>query len=330
MGRFSHLATQPEPGPAGMIQWKLLGRRDEPSEGHPAPPVPPDFQVGQRPYDRALVESGRASLTWIGHASFLLVLGGLRILIDPILAPHLGIGSIGPSKRLVPPGIPLEDLADIDVVLLTHNHRDHTDEHTLSRIIAAHAIDPQKRGKKTAPIRPRFVVPLGNGALLAKLGAGAIDELDWWQTITIGQVEITLVPARHWSMRMPWDRNDALWGGFVIRGPEGSAYHSGDTGFFDGFAEIGRRFSPIDWAMLPVGAYAPRWFMAPQHMSPEDSAEAARMLGARSFVAMHWGTYKLTDEPLGEGPELARAAFCKTPEDASRLWVLDIGETRRL
>jgi len=176
VGRFSHLATQPEPGPAGMIQWKLLGRRDEPSEGHPAPPVPPDFQVGQRPYDRALVESGRASLTWIGHASFLLVLGGLRILIDPILAPHLGIGSIGPSKRLVPPGIPLEDLADIDVVLLTHNHRDHTDEHTLSRIIAAHAIDPQKRGKKTAPIRPRFVVPLGNGALLAKLGAGAIDE----------------------------------------------------------------------------------------------------------------------------------------------------------
>ena len=328
MGRFSHLATQPERGPADMIKWKIAGVRDDPKDA-PAIVVPPDFKVGQRAYDRGLVESGKASLTWIGHASFLLVLGGLRVLIDPILAPHMGL-AVGPSKRLAPPGIPIDELADIDVVLLTHNHRDHFDEWTLSRIVAAHAMDPAKRGKKTAPIRPRFVVPLGNGALLSKLGAGAIDEIDWWQTLRVGQIEITLVPSRHWSMRMPWDRNEALWGGFVIRGPEGAAYHSGDTGFFDDFAEIGRRFSPIDWAMLPVGAYSPRWFMEPQHMNPEESAKAADMLGARHFVAMHWGTYKLTDEPLGEGPERARAAFCKTPDDAARFWCLDIGETRRL
>ena len=329
MGRFSHLATQPERGPADMWKWKVARRRDDPADS-PSVVIPPDFKVGTRDYDRSLVESGRASLTWIGHASFLLVLGGLRILIDPILAPNMGIAGIGPTKRLVPPGVPLEDLANIDVVLLTHNHRDHTDEWTLSRIIAAHAIDPQRRGKKTAPIRPRFVVPLGNGALLEKLGAGAIDEIDWWQSIRVGQVEITLVPSRHWSMRVPWDRNEALWGGFVIRGPEGAAYHSGDTGFSDDFAEIGRRFSPIDWAMLPVGAYSPRWFMEPQHMNPEESVKAAEMLGARRFVAMHWGTYKLTDEPLGEGPERARAAFCKSPEDADRFWSLDVGETRRL
>ena len=327
MARFSHLATQPERGPADMLKWKLLGKRDD---GSPREAPPDDFRMALRAYDRSLVDSGKASLTWIGHASFLLVIGGLRVLIDPILAPHLGLAGLGPTKRLVPPGVPIEDLAEIDVVLLTHNHRDHFDEWTLSKIIAAHAVDPAKRGKKTAPLRPRFLVPTGNGALLAKLGAGAIDELEWWGSVTIGQVTITLVPSRHWSMRMPWDRNESLWGGYVIQGPEGAAYHSGDTGFFDGFAEIGRRFGPIDWAMLPVGAYAPRWFMEPQHMDPEESARAAEMLSARAFVAMHWGTYKLTDEPLGEGPARARAAFCKSPEDASRLWVLDIGETRKL
>lgn len=317
MGRYSHLATKPERGPADLLKWKLAARRDKTEDD--------GFVTPHRPYDRTLVESGRASLTWIGHASFLVVLGGLRILIDPILAPGLGL-----SKRLVAPGIPLADLADIDVVLITHNHRDHLDDATLSHILAAHAVHPAKLGKKSAPLRPRFIVPRGNGALLAKLGAGVIDELEWWETVRAGQVEITLVPARHWSMRMPWDRNESLWGGFVIRGPEGTAYHSGDTGFFDGFAEIGERVRGIDWAMLPIGAYAPRWFMEPQHMCPEEAAQASQLLAARTFVAMHWGTYKLTDEPAGEPPVRAREAFLKTRSDEERLWILDVGETRRL
>jgi len=323
MGKFTHLATKPERGPRDLVRWKLESRKNK---------LPDDtFVTPSRPYDKALVESARGSLTWIGHASFLLVVGGLRILIDPVLVPNLGVAGISPAKRLADPGIPLADLHDIDVVLITHNHRDHMDDWTLSRLIAAHAVGPKKLGKKNPPPRPRFVVPQGNGRTLAKLGAGAIDELDWWQSVTIGQVEITLVPARHWSMRMPWDRNEALWGGFVIRGPEGISYHSGDTAFFDGFAEIGRRLGPVDWAMLPIGAYAPRWFMEPQHMCPEEAAEAAQMLGARTFVAMHWGTFKLTDEPLGEPPVRARAAFRKTRDDDSdRLWILDVGESRRL
>jgi L-ascorbate metabolism protein UlaG (beta-lactamase superfamily) len=318
VGRFSHLATQPQRGPQHILKWKL---------GERPPPSPlDDFTVPFRDYDRSLVEGGHASLTWIGHASFLLVLGGLRILIDPILSPSLGPA----GKRLAPPGMKVADLADVDVVLITHNHRDHLDEWTLSRIVAAHAVKPGKLGKKSAPLRPRFVVPLGNGRTVSKLGAGAVDELDWWQSVRIGAVEITLVPARHWSMRTPWDRDESLWGGYVIRGPEGSAYHSGDTGFFDGFAEIGRRFGPIDWAMLPIGAYAPRWFMEPQHMCPEEAVQAAQMVSARTFVAMHWGTYKLTDEPFGEPPVRARAAFREAGGDDSRMWILDIGETRRL
>ncbi|MEZ4298918.1 MAG: MBL fold metallo-hydrolase [Polyangiaceae bacterium] len=323
MGKYSHLATQPERGPGDVLKWKLGSR------GEKAPP-PDGFQLAHRPYDRSLVESGRASLTWIGHASFLLVLGGLRILIDPILAPNLGIAGIGPTRRLVPPGIPAADLAEIDLILLTHNHRDHLDEPTLSGILAAHSVHPKKLGKKTPTLRPRFIVPQGNGALLAKLGAGAIDELEWWQSVRVGQVEITLVPARHWSMRMPWDRNESLWGGYVIRGPEGTAYHSGDTGFFEGFEEIGKRTGPIDWAMLPIGAYAPRWFMEPQHMCPEESVKALVMMEARTFVAMHWGTYKLTDEPLGEPPERAKTAYLTERTDLDRFWLLDAGETRKL
>jgi L-ascorbate metabolism protein UlaG (beta-lactamase superfamily) len=174
------------------------------------------------------------------------------------------------------------------------------------------------------------VVPLGNGDLLRSLGAEKVTELDWWQATDLGTIEVTLVPSRHWSMRYPWDRNEALWGAFVVRSSEGTAYHSGDTAFFDGFADIARRFGRIDWAMLPIGAYEPRWFMEPQHMAPEEAVEAARVLDARHLVAMHWGTFRLTDEPTAEPPERARAAFAAMVAGGRDLWILDIGETRRL
>jgi L-ascorbate metabolism protein UlaG (beta-lactamase superfamily) len=270
---------------------------------------PGGFTTPRREPDRSLVAGTDAQLTWIGHASFLFTLGGKRILVDPIFAPRLG-----PVSRLTPPGLPLEDLPPIDLVLVTHNHRDHLDPWTLSRLGPA----------------PAYVTPLGNGALLRKVGASSVTELDWWQSFTFGDLEITLVPARHWSMRFPWDRNDALWGGFVVRGPEGAVYHSGDTAFFDGFSEIGRRLGPIDWAMLPIGAYEPRWFMEPQHMGPEEAVEAAHLVGAKHLVAMHWGTFRLTDEPIAEPPIRARARWIEQGRDENLLWILDVGETRSL
>ena len=304
MGRFDDRATQPRRGPKDIFRWKVLdaiaGRNRQDPGG---------FVTPRRDPDRALIQGTEAQLTWIGHASFLFTLGGKRILVDPIFAPR-----IGPVSRLTPPGLPIEDLPPIDVVLVTHNHRDHLDPWTLSRLGSG----------------PAYVAPLGNGALLTKLGAATVTELDWWKSVTLGPLEITLVPARHWSMRFPWDRNDALWGGFVVRGPEGTVYHSGDTAFFDGFTEIGRRCGPIDWAMLPIGAYEPRWFMEAQHMGPEDAVEAARLLDARRLVAMHWGTFRLTDEPTDEPPIRARAAWRDRGEDEKNLWILDVGETRRL
>jgi L-ascorbate metabolism protein UlaG (beta-lactamase superfamily) len=307
MGRFDHLATQPARGPRDILRWRVVDALAGRNRTDPG-----GFVTPRREPDRALIDAGGPQLTWIGHASFLLTLGGKRILVDPVFSKRLG-----PVSRLTAPGIELAALPPIDVVLVTHNHRDHLDPWSLARVA------PDLRA-------PHFVVPLGNGDLVKSLGAEKVTELDWWQSTDLGSLEITLVPARHWSMRYPWDRNDMLWGGFVIRSSEGVAYHSGDTAFFDGFAEIGKKLGKIDWAMLPIGAYEPRWFMEPQHMGPEEAVEAARLLDARRLVAMHWGTFKLTDEPIAEPPVRARAAFEKAADADRELWILDVGETRRL
>lgn len=307
MGRFDDRATTPNRGFKDVLRWRFgLGGSDA---ERPRREATGAFTPPRRAPDAGLLGSGDAQLTWIGHATFLLTLGGKRILIDPVFAPK-----IGPIPRISPPGIALQDLPPIDLVLITHNHRDHLDAWTISRLGNG----------------PSYIAPLGHRSLLEKLGATRVTELDWWQSTEIGSLVITLVPARHWSMRFPWDRNDMLWGGYTLRGPEGIAYHSGDTGFFDGFAEIGQRTGPIDWAMLPIGAYEPRWFMAPQHMNPQEAVEAARLLQARTMVAMHWGTFRLTDEPLAEPPVRAREAHRGRGAADDSLWVLDIGETRPL
>jgi L-ascorbate metabolism protein UlaG (beta-lactamase superfamily) len=198
--------------------------------------------------------------------------------------------------------------------VVTHDHRDHMDVASLRRLGPS----------------PLYVVPLGNGARITKLGHPRVVELDWWQTHREGALEITLVPARHWSMREPWNRNDTLWGGYVIRGPEGTVYHAGDTASGDHFGEIGRRMGAIDWAMIPIGGYEPRWFMEPQHVDPDEAADGFLALGARRFLAMHWGTFRLTDEPAGEPPARLRAWWAARGLDEDRLWILDVGEARRL
>jgi L-ascorbate metabolism protein UlaG (beta-lactamase superfamily) len=156
-------------------------------------------------------------------------------------------------------------------------------------------------------------------------------ELGWWETHREGDLSITQVPAQHWSMRMPWDRNKRLWGGFVVESSEGIAYHAGDTAMSEVvFREIGKRFPKIDWAMLPIGAYDPAWFMQPQHMGPEEATLAFELLGARHLCAMHWGTFKLTDEPMGEPPQRLRARADERSLEEERLWIFDVGETRAL
>jgi L-ascorbate metabolism protein UlaG (beta-lactamase superfamily) len=305
MGKFDDRATQPARGPADIMRWRvsdtLAGRRIKETD--------PDYLPPTRAPDLTLINVSQPSLTWIGHASFVMRLGGQLIATDPIWSERIAV-----IPRKVPPGAALADLPPLDIVTVSHNHYDHLDAPTIRRIGA----------------RPLYVTPLGNARWLLRAGAERVVELDWWQTHRHGELEITLVPARHWSMRAPWNRNDALWGGFVFRARDGSAYHSGDTALFDGFRDIGARLGPIDYAMLPIGAYEPRWFMEPQHMNPEDAGEAFLRLNARVLCAMHWGTFKLTDEPLAEPPARMRTFFADNNLPHDRLWIFDVGETRKL
>jgi L-ascorbate metabolism protein UlaG (beta-lactamase superfamily) len=305
MARYDHLATRPARSVRDILRWnfeRLTGKAPRDSE--------PDFRPPARENDGRAVRELPSSLTWIGHSTFVARLGGRFVVTDPVWSNRLS----GVLPRRGSPGVALDALPAPEVVLLTHNHRDHFDRPTLRRLGAG----------------PLYVAPAGNRALLQSAGAGRVVELDWWQSHREGDLEITVVPARHWSMHSPWNRNEMLWGGFVARGPEGAIWFCGDTGFFEGAAEIGARLGPIDWAIIPIGAYAPRWFMEPQHCTPEEAGRLFELSGARTFVASHWGTFKLSDEPLAEPPERLRAWWTETNKDPERLWILDVGETRAL
>jgi L-ascorbate metabolism protein UlaG (beta-lactamase superfamily) len=248
-----------------------------------------------------------ARLTWLGHASWLVQLDGVSLLVDPALRPTI----FGGIERNVEPGIPIEALPHVDASLVTHSHYDHLDLPTLTAVGA-----PVVAGRRLEWFFRAQGLPCR--------------ELGWWATARVGEVRVTFVPAQHWSRRGLLDTNATLWGGFVIQGRAATVYHSGDTAWFDGFAEIGRRFPGIDAAMLPIGAYDPAWFMARQHLDPEQALAAFGALGADRFLAMHWGTFKLTDEPLAEPPVRTRAAHREAGRGEEQLWILDVGETRAL
>jgi L-ascorbate metabolism protein UlaG (beta-lactamase superfamily) len=319
MGTFDDRATRPARGPADMVKWKVLRRSDpRPANFAELDAIRPRLCGG----GAAALASGEPVAVWIGHATWALRLGvnrsphpgaageaasGKLIVTDPVWSTSLS----GVVKRLVQPGVALDEMPAIDIVLVTHDHRDHMDLPTLEKLGDA----------------PLYIVPLGNGP---RIKHPNVVELDWWQTHEVGDLAITLVPARHWSMREPWNKNDTLWGGYVIKAPEGVAYHSGDTAFGEHFADIAQRMGPIDWAMLPIGGYNPRWFMESQHVDPVEAARGFEALGAKHMLAMHWGTFRLTDEAVGEPPEMLRAYWREHQLADERLWILDVGEARRL
>jgi L-ascorbate metabolism protein UlaG (beta-lactamase superfamily) len=242
-------------------------------------PVAPD-QQGLAAFEASDAD---IKLVWLGHASYLLEIDGLRVLIDPV------VGRAGVFvKRFSQDPYQLDELPDIHAVFNTHGHYDHLDKSTLARC---------------AELWPeaRFVTPLGQGRYLPR-ACGDVLELDWWERIDIDGIEGTLVPVQHWHRRGLADQNAALWGGWVFGG---RVFHAGDSGYCDVFSLLGELFD-LEVAMLPVGAYEPRWFMKPQHMNPEEALQAFRDLGADHLAGMHWGTFDLTDEPLNEGAERIR------------------------
>lgn len=303
-GRFVNLDGSTPRGLSAVLRWsvwdRLTGKRRQAPDRAAIPTVEPDLAVLAAPPG----PGEPARITWLGHASFLVQLDGVSLLVDPALLPAI----TGGIPRNVPPGVPIEKLPHIDAALVSHNHYDHLDLPTLERV--------------GAPV----IGGLGLERFFRDRHLSAT-ELGWWSEARVGPVRITFVPSQHWSRRGLLDTNRTLWGGFVIRGSRATLYHSGDTAYFEGFREIGARFPHIDAALLPIGAYDPAWFMAPMHMNPEQALQAFLDLGATTFVAMHWGTFKLADEPLDEPPVRLEADRVRRGVAQERVRVLAIGET---
>jgi L-ascorbate metabolism protein UlaG (beta-lactamase superfamily) len=274
---FNPGPSRPSRGLMQVLRWRFRSEQRAAWPDGIANPVfpPPPAKVGP----------DSVAITFINHASFLIRLPGVVVLTDPIFSERCSPVSWAGPKRARPPGIALADLPRPDVVLLSHNHYDHMDFPTLRTLQARHA--------------PRFVTTLGNARILAKLGIVAT-ELDWWQDARAGPLRITATPARHFSARSPFDRNRTLWGGFMMSVGAGSVLFGGDSGAGPHWGDIRTRLGTPDVALLPIGAYEPRWFMAAVHMNPAEAMEAHLALGARRSVGMHFGTFHLTDEPIDE------------------------------
>jgi len=260
--------------------------------------LPPDqaARVTHERPDLARLHANRqdVTFTWLGHSTALWQVGGLNILTDPIFSQRASPVQWAGPQRIVPLPATLPELPRIDVVLVSHNHYDHLDLGTVK------ALQAQPGGP------PLFIVPLGIERWLQAQGVNRAHALDWWQQIAVpspgGEVRIHLVPAHHWSSRSPWDRNEALWGGFVVQAQVGGApysmYYSGDTGYSPDFRVIGDRFGGFDFAQIPVGCYLPRWFMKGQHVNEDEAVRIHLDVRSRFSVGVHWGSFRLCDDPV--------------------------------
>lgn len=264
---------------------------------------------------RALRAGAEPTVTWIGHATVLLRMDGLTILTDPSWSERASPLSWAGPRRLVPPGLPFEELPHVDAVIISHDHYDHLDLATVKRLAAEHD--------------PLFVVPLGLKAWLADRGITRVEERDWWGRVELRGVTLVCLPAQHFSQRTLWDSNRRLWATWAVLGPSRRFYFSGDTGYFPLFKAFGERLGPFDLAAVAIGAYLPPEIMRAMHVTPEEAVQVAEDIRARVLLGVHWGTFDLAEEPVGEPPERMRAEAARRRIGPDRAWILRIGETRR-
>jgi L-ascorbate metabolism protein UlaG (beta-lactamase superfamily) len=297
-------------GPAGrgvldLLKWAIT-RKQQPwprwRENHYQPAIP------------ASLPDGAIAATFINHASFLLQIAGLNLLIDPVYGERTSPVSFAGPRRVRPPGVPIEQLPRIDGVLVSHNHYDHCDLPTLRRLHAR--------------FDPWFITTLGNAKWFRRHGFNRVTELDWWQSHDLKPgLAVTVTPTQHFSGRTPFDRDATLWGGFYFTTPARRVYFLGDSGYCPHFREVRERLGAPDLALVPIGAYEPRWFMSKMHVNPPESVQAHLEIGSRLSVGMHFGTFRVTDEGIDEPAEGLRAELKKRGIPETEFIVPEFGET---
>lgn len=305
--RFTNPAGEPETDRSmrDILRWYRTAPRTRWPKSMPvSPAVPAERIEGLR-------------ITMVGHASLLIQTGGLNILTDPVWSNRTSPFAFAGPRRMTAPGIRLGDLPPIDVILLSHNHYDHLDVATLRDLYARHA--------------PRIITPLGNDSIIRRhIPDARVDTGDWFDGLDISPgAEAHIVSALHWSSRGARDRRMALWGGFMLQVSGRTVYFAGDTGYGTSaiFRDLRARFGPVDVAILPIGAYASRWFMAAQHADPDDAIQIMLDLEARLAVGMHWGTFKLTDEPWDEPARRLTTGLRARGIDAARFIAMRPADT---
>eukprot|EP00756_Hemistasia_phaeocysticola_P057024 Hpha_TRINITY_DN33663_c0_g1::TRINITY_DN33663_c0_g1_i1::g.43170::m.43170/K13985/NAPEPLD; N-acyl-phosphatidylethanolamine-hydrolysing phospholipase D len=324
-----------ERGLTDVVRWQCGRKGDqgkEPSEAWvtrniPSAPTPSPEFLRQHP------PPGTVRVYWVGHATLLVQCGGVNVLTDPVFAERCSPVSFHGPRRLQPPSIPIESLPPLHAVTVSHNHYDHLCADTVSQILVM---------AKSWPQQPRWFTTAGMEQWFTKMGVkpAHVRGLSWWEKDTrlqvpgIGKVSVTLAPAQHWSVRSGLDRNASLWGSFVIDFPPPSpearsprVFVCGDTGYSRQlFRELSAAFAPVDVALIPIGAYCPRWFMRPQHIDPQEAVQLHVDLGCKRSIPMHWGTFVLSDEPVLEPPELLERALRRRGLDPSSFGRVQHGE----
>jgi len=258
----------------------------------------------------------QTTITWIGHSTFLLQMGGLNIVTDPVWASQMGF-----AKRLTEPGLAISELPDIDVILLSHAHYDHLHVKSL----------------RAMPGSPQLLVPEGLGSMMLRKGFRSVDEFAWWESLEISGVTFHFVPAQHWTRRTLLDTNSSHWGGWIVevKGHEpstsqaegSSIYFAGDSGYFEGFKQIGERYGEIQYVLMPIGAYEPEWFMSMQHVTPEEAVQAFLDVKGKVFIPMHYGAFRLADDTADEALTRLSKEWEKRELAVQRLQTLLLGQT---
>lgn len=314
-GVFRNPPGSPERG-GSPADWRRFFWRQIVARSDPTPPaghVLPAREVTET----ALAARDRDSMTWLGHSTFLIRLAGRWLITDPFLTDHASpLAPLGP-RRWAPPALRARDLPPIDVVLVSHNHYDHLDRPTLDMLPLAPA------ATLVTPLRVAEYIDRGRFARVV--------ELDWHERSTLGALQVTALPAIHFSKRTLWDANRSLWAGFLLESSRRRVLFTGDTAYGPIFAELGAAYGPVDWALVPIGAYAPRPLMRAAHCDPDEALAIGRAFGAQRLAAMHWGSIALTEEPVLEPPERFRAAFrAQGLDPEAHAWIPPVGGTTEL